>query len=156
MLSALDYSDVSIFKYEHWSNQLRLLIQRVCTSHLSPRYEARRNAKSGWTIHEAGMAQLDDDVCLVMQKLKDMGIDDNTIVVFTTDNGTELFTWPDGGITPFAQSKGTVLEPGFACPALYAGQARCRPAKLRTELFPGSTGSRLFWPLPEIPTSPTS
>ena len=55
------------------------------------------------------MAQLDDDVGLVMKKLKDMGVDDNTIVVFTTDNGTEVFTWPDGGQTPFAQSKGTVL-----------------------------------------------
>jgi arylsulfatase A-like enzyme len=42
------------------------------------------------------MAQLDDDVGLVMKKLKDMGEDVNTIVVFTTDNGTELFTWPDG------------------------------------------------------------
>ena len=43
------------------------------------------------------MAQLDDNVGIVMKKLKDMGEDDNTIVVFTTDNGTELFTWPDGG-----------------------------------------------------------
>ena len=42
------------------------------------------------------MAQLDDDVGLVMKKLKDIGVDDNTIVVFTTDNGTEVFTWPDG------------------------------------------------------------
>jgi arylsulfatase A-like enzyme len=36
-----------------------------------------------------------------MQKLKDLGVDDNTIVMFTTDNGTETFTWPDGGNTPF-------------------------------------------------------
>ena len=63
------------------------------------------------------MAQLDDDVGLVMKKLKDMGVDDNTIVVFTTDNGTEVFTWPDGGQTPFAQCKGTVLEGGFRVPA---------------------------------------
>ena len=54
-------------------------------THLSPKYEAMRNSKNGWSIHEAGMAQLDDDVGLVMQKLKDMGVDDNTIVVFTTD-----------------------------------------------------------------------
>ena len=47
------------------------------------------------------MAQLDDIVGDVMKKLKDMGVDDNTIVVFTTDNGTETFTWPDGGNTPF-------------------------------------------------------
>src|SRR2546421_10019558 len=64
------------------------------------------------------MAQLDDDVGIVMQKLKDMGVDDNTIVVFTTDNGTEVFTWPDGGQTPFAQSKGTVMEGGFRAPAM--------------------------------------
>ena len=65
--------------------------------------EAMRNSENGWSEEEAGMAQLDDDVGLVMQKLKDMGEDDNTIVVFTTDNGTEVFTWPDGGQTPFAQ-----------------------------------------------------
>ena len=45
-----------------------------------------------------------------MQKLKDMGVDDNTVVVFTTDNGTEVFTWPDGGQTRFAQSKGTIMH----------------------------------------------
>jgi arylsulfatase len=70
-----------------WLNPTRMHI----VTHLSPKYEAMRNSKNGWTIHEAGMAQLDDDVGLVMQKLKDMGVDDNTIVVFTTDNGTEAF-----------------------------------------------------------------
>ena len=53
-----------------------------------------------------------------MQKLKDMGEDDNTIVMFTTDNGTESFTWPDGGQTPFFGAKGTVYEGGFRCPAM--------------------------------------
>src|SRR6186713_2394485 len=97
-----------------WLNPTRMHI----VTHLSPKYEAMRNSKNGWTIHEAGMAQLDDDVGLVMKKLKDMGVDDNTIVIFTTDNGTEVFTWPDGGQTPFAQSKGTVLEGGFRVPAI--------------------------------------
>ena len=62
-----------------------------------------RNSENGWSEEEAGMAQLDDDIGLVMKKLKDMGEDDNTIAVFTTDNGTEVFTWPDGGQTPFAR-----------------------------------------------------
>jgi hypothetical protein len=97
-----------------WLNPTRMHI----VTHLSPKYEALRNSKNGWSIHEAGMAQLDDDVGLVMKKLKDMGVDDNTIVVFTTDNGTEVFTWPDGGQTPFAQSKGTVFEGGFRVPAM--------------------------------------
>ena len=96
-----------------WLNPTRMHI----VTHLSPKYEAMRNSENGWSEEEAGMAQLDDDVGLVMKKLKDMGEDDNTIVVFTTDNGTEVFTWPDGGQTPFAQSKGTVLEGGFRVPA---------------------------------------
>ena len=62
-----------------WLNPTRMHI----VTHLSPKYEAMRNSENGWTIHEAGMAQLDDDVGLVMQKLKDLGVDDNTIVVFT-------------------------------------------------------------------------
>jgi arylsulfatase A-like enzyme len=52
------------------------------------------------------MAQLNDIVGGDLQKPKDLGFDDNTIVVFTTDNGAENFTWPDGGQTPFAGGKG--------------------------------------------------
>ena len=94
--------------------------RRACTSsRISPRStRSMRNSKNGWTIHEAGMAQIDDIVGDVMQKLKDMGVDDNTIVVFTTDNGTENFTWPDGGQTPFFGGKGTGYEGGFRVPAI--------------------------------------
>jgi len=87
-------------------------------THLSPKYEAMRTPENGWTIEEAGMAQLDDIVGATMQKLKDMGVEDNTIVVFTSDNGTENFTWPDGGQTPFAGGKGTALEGGFRVPLI--------------------------------------
>ena len=87
-------------------------------THLSPKYEGLRNSKNGWTIHEAGMVQLDDIVGSVMEYLKDNGLDDNTIVLFTTDNGTEAFTWPDGGQTPFYGAKGTGYEGAFRCPAI--------------------------------------
>ena len=97
-----------------WLNPTRMHI----VTHLSPKWQATRNSKNGWSIQEAGMAQLDNDIGLVMQKLKDIGEDDNTIVVFTTDNGTELFTWPDGGTTPFAQCKGTIMEGGFRVPCI--------------------------------------
>src|SRR6201988_3306621 len=83
------------------------------------------------------MAQLDDDIGLVMQKLKDMGVDDNTIVVFTTDNGTEVFTWPDGGQTPFAQSKGTVMEGGFRGPALIPRAGEGPAGKVENGLISG-------------------
>lgn len=97
-----------------WLNPTRMHI----VTHLSDKYEALRTAENGWSEQEAGMAQLDDIVGEVMAKLKQDGMDDNTIVVFTTDNGAENFTWPDGGTTPFAMGKGTVMEGGFRVPAI--------------------------------------
>ncbi len=116
-----------------WLNPTRMHI----VTHLSPKYEATRNAGNGWSEEEAGMAQLDDDVGLVMKKLKDMGVDDNTIVVFTTDNGTEVFTWPDGGQTPFAQSKGTVLEGGFRVPAILRWPGHAPADSVQNGIFSG-------------------
>jgi arylsulfatase len=97
-----------------WLNPTRMHI----VTHLSEKWEKTRNSKNGWTISEAGMAQLDDDIGIVLAKLKELGIDEDTIVVFTTDNGTEVFTWPDGGQTPFAQCKGTIMEGGFRVPCI--------------------------------------
>jgi len=116
-----------------WLNPTRMHI----VTHLSPKYEAMRNSKNGWSIHEAGMAQLDDDIGIVMKKLKDLGVDDNTIVVFTTDNGTELFTWPDGGQTPFAQSKGTVMEGGFRVPAMIRWPGKVPAGKVENGIISG-------------------
>ena len=117
-----------------WLNPTRMHI----VTHLSDKYQKTRNSKNGWTIHEAGMAQLDDIVGDVMKKLKDMGVDDNTIVMFTTDNGTETFTWPDGGNTPFRGQKGTIYEGGFRAPAIdpLARQGACRQGGERHHLRP--------------------
>src|SRR5213594_1723409 len=116
-----------------WLNPTRMHI----VTHLSDKYEKMRNAENGWSEEEAGMAQLDDDIGLVMQKLKDLGLDDNTIVVFTTDNGTELFTWPDGGTTPFAQSKGTVLEGGFRVPCILRWPGHVQADSVQNGIFSG-------------------
>ena len=86
-------------------------------THLSPKYKAMEG-KDNSGLQEAGMAEFDDIVGSVMQKLEDMGVDDNTIVLVTTDNGTQVFTWPDGGNTPFAGTKGMVTEGGFRVPAV--------------------------------------
>jgi len=116
-----------------WLNPTRMHI----VTHLSPKYEAMRNSKNGWTISEAGMAQLDDVVGATMQKLIDLGVDDNTIVVFTTDNGTEQFTWPDGGQTPFAGRKGQVLEGGFRAPAILRWPGHVPANKVENGLISG-------------------
>ena len=116
-----------------WLNPTRMHI----VTHLSDKYQKMRTAENGWSEQEAGMAQLDDDVGLVMKKLKDMGVDDNTIVVFTTDNGAENFTWPDGGQTPFAGGKGTALEGGFRVPALLRWPGKVPAGKVENGIFSG-------------------
>jgi arylsulfatase len=116
-----------------WLNPTRMHI----VTHLSDKYEKMRNAENGWSEQEAGMAQLDDDVGAVMKKLKDMGVDDNTIVVFTTDNGAENFTWPDGGQTPFAGGKGTALEGGFRVPALLRWPGKVPAGRIENGIFSG-------------------
>ena len=114
-----------------WLNPTRMHI----VTHLSEKYQKMRNSKNGWSIHEAGMAQLDDIVGDVMKKLKDMGVDDNTIVMFTTDNGTETFTWPDGGNTPFRGQKGTIYEGGFRVPALIRWPGKVPAGKVENGIF---------------------
>ena len=116
-----------------WLNPTRMHV----VTHLSPKYEAMRTPENGWSEEEAGMAQLDDVVGAVMQKLKDMGVDDNTIVVFTTDNGAENFTWPDGGQTPFAGGKGTALEGGFRVPAMVRWPGHVPAGKVENGIFSG-------------------
>jgi arylsulfatase A-like enzyme len=116
-----------------WLNPTRMHI----VTHLSEKYEKMRDSKNGWTIHEAGMAQIDDIVGDVMKKLKDMGVDDNTIVVFTTDNGTESFTWPDGGQTPFYGAKGTGYEGGFRVPAIIRWPGKVPVGKLENGIISG-------------------
>ena len=116
-----------------WLNPTRMHV----VTHLSDKYEALRTSENGWSIQEAGMAQLDDIVGAVMQKVKDMGVDGNTIVAFTTDNGAENFTWPDGGQTPFAAGKGTVMEGGFRVPAIVRWPGKVPAGKVENGLMSG-------------------
>lgn len=106
-------------------------------THLSEKYQKMRTPENGWSIQEAGMAQLDDVVGGVMQKLADMGVENDTIVVFTTDNGAENFTWPDGGQTPFAGGKGTVLEGGFRVPAIIRWPGKVPAGKIENSVMSG-------------------
>jgi len=132
-MTFLDKSKADGKPFFLWLNPTRMHV----VTHLSPKYEALRTPENGWSIEEAGMAQLDDIVGSVMQKLKDMGVDDNTIVVFTTDNGTENFSWPDGGQTPFAGGKGTALEGGFRSPAILRWPGKVPAGKVENGIFSG-------------------
>ena len=106
-------------------------------SFLSPKYKALMNDDTNYGPEEAGMAQLDDCVGALMKALDDMGEADNTIVVFTTDNGAETFTWPDGGMTPFHGSKGTIFEGGFRVPAIARWPGHIKPGSVENGIFSG-------------------
>jgi arylsulfatase A-like enzyme len=116
-----------------WLNPTRMHV----ITHLSPKYESMRTPENGWSVEEAGMAQLDDVVGAVMAHLRDNGLDNNTIVVFTTDNGAENFTWPDGGQTPFAGGKGTALEGGFRVPCIVRWPGHVPAGKVENSIMSG-------------------
>jgi len=97
-----------------WMNPTRMHV----FTHLSEKYKKMMTPESGWYTEEAGMAQLDDVVGAVLQHLKDEGLDENTLVVFTTDNGAEVVSWPDGGQTPFKGEKGMSGDGGFRAPCM--------------------------------------
>jgi arylsulfatase len=116
-----------------WHNTTRMHI----FTFLPPQYQALMNAKSNYNVEEAGMAQLDDAVGALLKHLDDIGEADNTIVIFTTDNGAEVFTWPDGGMTPFRATKGTVFEGGFRVPCIIRWPGKVRPGAVENGIFSG-------------------
>jgi arylsulfatase len=81
------------------------------------------------------MTELDDNVGKLLKKLDDLGIANNTIVVFTTDNGAEMMTWPDGGSTPFRGEKATNWEGGYRVPALIRWPGVTKPGTISNDIF---------------------
>jgi len=116
-----------------WYNPARMHI----TTMLPPKYQAMLGAGGGkdWGINEAGMKQLDDNVGMVLKKLEDLGQLDNTIVVFTTDNGAETISYPDGGITPFKGQKGESYEGGYRVPCMIRWPGHIKPGTVFTDMF---------------------
>jgi len=116
-----------------WHNTTRMHVWTF----LSKKYSSLQNSKTNYGLSEAGMAQLDDSVGALMKHLEDIGEADNTIVIFTTDNGAEVFTWPDGGMTPFKNTKGTVGEGGFRVPAIIRWPGTIKPGSIANGIMSG-------------------
>jgi arylsulfatase A-like enzyme len=116
-----------------WLNPTRMHVK----THLSEKYEKLRTAENGWSLQEAGMAQFDDVIGGVMAHLDTLGLTDNTIIAVTTDNGTEGFTWPDGGTTPFKGWKGMGTEGGFRVPLVVRWPGKIEPNQVNNEVMSG-------------------
>jgi arylsulfatase A-like enzyme len=126
---SLDFIDRSVKAgkpFFLWHNTTRMHVW----TRLSPKWEN----KSGYGLYADGMMELDYDVGEILKKLDDLHIADNTIVVFTTDNGAEKFTWPDGGTSPFRGEKGTTWEGGFRVPALARWPGVIKPGTIINDI----------------------
>ncbi|MGO6683637.1 arylsulfatase [Rhizobium leguminosarum] len=93
-----------------WFNSTRM--------HIYTHLKAESKGKTGLGIVADGMAEFDGMVGQLLEQLDDLGIAENTIVVWTTDNGAEVFSWPDGGTTPFHGEKNTNWEGGYRVPGM--------------------------------------
>jgi arylsulfatase len=93
-----------------WWNSTRM--------HIWTRLNKESEGKTGLGVYPDGMVEHDGHVGQLLKKLDDLGIADNTIVMYSTDNGAETFTWPDGGTTPFRSEKNTNWEGGYRVPCL--------------------------------------
>ncbi len=100
-------------------------------THLKP--ESRN--KTGLGIYADGMVELDGYVGQLLEKLEELGVADNTIVLFTTDNGAEVMSWPDGGNTPFRGEKATNWEGGYRVPMLIRWPGTIKPGTVFNEAF---------------------
>jgi arylsulfatase A-like enzyme len=116
-----------------WHNTTRMHV----FTFLSEKYQATMNYKTNYGLEESGMEQLDDSVGALMKHLDEIGEADNTILIFSTDNGAEVFTWPDGGMTPFKATKGTVMEGGFRVPCIARWPGHIKPGTVENGMFSG-------------------
>ena len=104
-----------------WFNSTRMHV----FTHLKP----ESLGKTGKGIHADGMAEHDGHVGRLLQQLDDLGIADNTIVLYTTDNGAEIALWPDGAMTPFHGEKGTTWEGGMRIPMMVRWPGVVQPGR---------------------------
>jgi arylsulfatase A-like enzyme len=102
---------------------------------LDPAEGGKSRGKTGLGIYPDGMVEHDAHVGELLDMLKELGLEENTIVMYSTDNGAEKFTWPDGGTSPFRGEKNTNWEGGYRVPRPFAGPVSSRPAPSINDIF---------------------
>ncbi len=132
--AAMDFMDRQVAAKKPffvWMNTTRMHV----FTHVRPEYRG----KSGMPGNEYadGMWEHDQDVGKLLKKVDDLKIADNTIVVYTTDNGPNMFTWPDAAISPFRSEKDSNWEGAFRVPAMVRWPGHIKPGEISNEMFSG-------------------
>jgi arylsulfatase A-like enzyme len=109
-----------------WWNSTRM--------HIFTHLKAESEGKTGLGVYADGMVEHDGHVGQVLAKLKELGLDENTIVMYSTDNGAETFTWPDGGTTMFRGEKNTNWEGGYRVPTMIRWPGTIKPGTVINDI----------------------
>ena len=128
--AALDYLDKAAKSdkpFFLWWNSTRM--------HIFTHLKEESDGKTGLGIYPDGMSEHDAMVGQILDKLKELGLDKNTIVMYSTDNGAEKFTWPDGGTTPFRGEKNTNWEGGYRVPCAIRWPGVITPGTINNDIF---------------------
>jgi len=110
-----------------WFNSTRM--------HVWTRLKPESEGVTGQGLYADGMAEHDGHVGQLLKKLDDLGIADNTIVMYSTDNGAELLLWPDGGYTPYRGEKNSNWEGGYRVPMMVRWPGKIKPAQVSNEII---------------------
>ena len=103
--------------------------------HVWTRLKPESQGVTGIGLYPDGMVEHDGQIGRVLAKLEELGIYDNTMIMYSTDNGAEKSTWPDGGTTPFAGEKGTTWDGGFRVPCVIKWSGVIEPGTVYNDIF---------------------
>ena len=109
-----------------WWNSTRM--------HVFTHLKKESEGKTGLGIYADGMAEHDAQIGILLAKLKELGLDENTIIMYSTDNGAETFTWPDGGTTMFKGEKNTQWEGGYRVPTFIKWPGVIKPGTVINDI----------------------
>ena len=104
-------------------------------AHVWTRQKKEYRGITGISLYADAIKEIDDMVGGMLDHLKKLGIEGNTIVIFSTDNGAEKFTWPDGGATPFHGEKGTTWEGGMRVPQMVKWPGTIKPGTVYNDIM---------------------
>ena len=132
--ATLDYLDKAKAANEPfflWWNSTRM--------HVNTHLKAESVGKTGLGVYPDGMVEHDGHVGQILDKLRALGLEENTIVMYSTDNGAEEFSWPDGGTTPFRGEKTTNWEGGYRVPSVIRWPGVIKPGTIDDKCSPMKT-----------------